>query len=261
MPYAKQLPYWLLILGVLLTILLFKILMQLEICASSLASAIHAQAGGAQRIELCCNLEQGGLTPSAATIRLARKELNIDIFVLIRPRIGDFNYSDIEFQQMQEDILFCKKEGIDGVVFGVLNENEEIDLAKNRRLMELTAPMQTTFHRAFDCLKNPLEDLEKIIDLGFDRILTSGLAPTALQGQSLLKKLIAQAGNRIIILPGSDLNSHNMVDFLLATAAKEVHASAKKTIYPKADSLFATPYFETDEKEVERLSALLQQFS
>lgn len=235
--------------------------MQLEICASSLVSAIHAQAGGAQRIELCCNLEQGGLTPSAATIRLARKELDIDIFVLIRPRIGDFNYSDIEFQQMQEDILFCKQEGVDGVVFGVLNDNQEIDLINNRKLLELAAPMQTTFHRAFDCLKNPLEDLEKIIDLGFDRILTSGLASTALQGQSLLKKLITQAADRIIILPGSGLNSQNMADFILETAAKEVHASAKKTIYPTIDSLFSTPYFETDLKEVEQLSVLLQQFS
>lgn len=235
--------------------------MQLEICASSLASAIHAQAGGAQRIELCCNLEQGGLTPSAATIRLARKELGIDIFVLIRPRIGDFNYTDIEFQQMQEDILFCKKEGVDGVVFGVLNEHQEIDLAKNRKLLALAAPMQTTFHRAFDCLKNPLEDVEKIIDLGFGRILTSGLASTALQGQTLVKKLIAQAGDRIIILPGSGLNSQNTTDFILETGAKEVHASAKKTIYPKAENLFAVPYFETDQKEVEQLSALLQQFS
>jgi len=235
--------------------------MQLEVCASSLTSAINAQAGGAQRIELCCNLEQGGLTPSAATIQLARKALTIDIFVLIRPRIGDFNYSDMEFQQMQENLLFCKKAGVNGVVFGILNEQQEIDLVKNKALVELAAPMQTTFHRAFDCLKNPFENLEKIIDLGFDRILTSGLVPTAIQGQALLKKLITQAGDRIMILPGSGLNSQNMSDFLLATGSKEVHASAKKTIYPKMESLFSAPYFETDQQEVERLIALLQQFS
>lgn len=235
--------------------------MLLEICASSLTSAISAQTGGAQRIELCCNLEQGGLTPSAATIRLAREKLDIDVFVLIRPRIGGFNYTELEFQQMQADILFCKKAGINGVVFGMLNEQNEIDIDKNRQLLELAKPMQTTFHRAFDCLKNPLDDLEKIISLGFDRILTSGLQLTAIQGQDLLKKLIQQAANRIIILPGSGLNSGNLHGFVLATAAKEVHASAKKTIYPIIDNLFSTPYFETDQKEVEQLTRLLQQFS
>ena len=235
--------------------------MLLEICASSLTSAISAQTGGAQRIELCCNLEQGGLTPSAATIRLARKKLDIDIFVLIRPRIGGFNYTSLEFQQMQTDILFCKEVGINGVVFGILNKQDEIDIDRNRQLLELAKPMQTTFHRAFDCLKNPLNDLEEIISLGFDRILTSGLQSTAIQGQRLLKQLIQQAANRIIILPGSGLNSRNLRDFVLATAAKEVHASAKQTIHPTINNLFSTPYFETDQKEVEQLKELLQQFS
>jgi len=235
--------------------------MLLEICASSLTSAINAQAGGAQRIELCCNLEQGGLTPSAATIQLARKKLSIDIFVLIRPRIGDFTYSEMEFEQMKADILFCKKLGIDGVVFGILDKQQTIDVARNKILVDLAKPMQTTFHRAFDCLANPMDGLEKVIDLGFDRILTSGLAPTAIQGQVLLGELIQQATDRIIILPGSGLNSQNMISFLLATAAKEVHASAKQTIAPKIDHLFSTPYFETDQMEVERLVMLLQQFS
>jgi len=235
--------------------------MLLEICASSLTSAIHAQAGGAQRIELCCNLEQGGLTPSAATIQLARKKLDIDIFVLIRPRIGDFNYSTMEFEQMKANILFCKKEGINGVVFGVLDNNQAIDLVRNKTLLDLAKPMQTTFHRAFDCLTKPLEDLERVIDLGFDRILTSGLAPTAIQGQTLLKKLIQQAADKIIVLPGSGLNSQNIEKFLLATAAKEVHASAKKVISPKVNSLFSTPYFETNQKEVEQLNVILQRFS
>lgn len=235
--------------------------MLLEICASSLTSAVNAQAGGAQRIELCCNLEQGGLTPSAATIQLAREKLTIDIFVLIRPRIGDFNYSKLEFEQMKANILFCKEIGIDGVVFGVLDNNQDIDVARNKMLVDLAKPMQTTFHRAFDCLTKPLEGLTQVIDLGFDRILTSGLASTAIEGQDLLKELIQQAADTIIILPGSGLNSQNVANFLLTTAAKEIHASAKKIIQPRVDSLFSVPYFETDHQEVERLTVLLQQFS
>lgn len=235
--------------------------MVLEICANSIQSAINAQEGGAQRIELCCNLEQGGLTPSPATIRLVRNKLAIEVFVLIRPRIGDFNYSEIEFEQMQKNISFCRKEGVDGVVFGVLNEKGKIDLPKNKLLLNLAAGMQTTFHRAFDCLENPLEDLETLIKVGFDRVLTSGLAPTAVEGKDLLKTLIKKADSDLIILPGSGLNSHNLLSFLEETNAKEIHASAKKSIYPLKKSLFATPYFETDIVEVQRLKAILQQFN
>ncbi len=231
--------------------------MLLEICASSLQSAINAQTGGAQRIELCCNLEQGGLTPSHGTIKLARQALSIEIFVLIRPRAGDFTYTEIELSQMQTDILFCKSIGIDGVVFGVLDAQNEIDIERNKQLIEVAKPMQTTFHRAFDCLKKPLQGLEQVIGLGYDRILTSGLAPTAVEGQFLLKELIAQAQNRIMILPGSGLNSQNISDFLAFTEAKEIHASAKKTILPVTESLFSAPYFETDVNEVQRLIAIL----
>ena len=231
--------------------------MLLEICASSLQSALNAQSGGAQRIELCCNLEQGGLTPSHGTIKLARQALSIEIFVLIRPRAGDFTYTELEIAQIQEDILFCKSIGIDGVVFGVLNEQNEIDLERNKQLVALAKPMQTTFHRAFDCLKNPMLGLEQIIEVGFDRILTSGLESTAIEGKILLKKLIEQAQEKIIILPGSGLNSQNISDFIAFTKTKEVHASAKKIISPATDSLFSMPYFETDINEVRRLMAIL----
>ena len=231
--------------------------MLLEICASSLQSAINAQAGGAQRIELCCSLEQGGLTPSHGTIKLARQALSIEIFVLIRPRAGDFAYTELEIAQMQEDILFCKSIGIDGVVFGVLNEQNEIDFERNKQLIALAKPMQTTFHRAFDCLKNPMLGLEQIIEVEFDRILTSGLESTAIEGKILLKKLIEQAQEKIIILPGSGLNSQNISDFIAFTKTKEVHASAKKIISPATDSLFSMPYFETDVNEVRRLMAIL----
>lgn len=235
--------------------------MLLEVCSGSLQSAVNAQAGGAQRIELCCNLEQGGLTPSHATIQLAREKLGIEIFVLIRPRIGDFNYSELEIEQMEADISFCKKIGVDGVVIGVLNDKSEIDLEKNKLLLAAAEGMQTTFHRAFDCLKNPIEGLTEIIELGFNRILTSGLAPTAVEGQDLLKRLIEKAKNDIVILPGSGLNSKNIAAFVKKTNATEVHASAKKVIQPIDKSLFAVPYFETDIMEVQRLNAILQQFN
>lgn len=235
--------------------------MILEICASSLQSALNAQAGGAHRIELCCNLAQGGLTPSAATIQLARKKLDIEIFVLIRPRVGGFHYSPLELEQMQQSILFCKKNGIDGVVFGVLNAQQEIDLKKNQQLLDLAQPMQTTFHRAFDCLANPQVGLEQVIQLGFDRVLTSGLKKTAVDGQALITDLIQQVGNRTTILPGSGLNSGNLKDFIKTTKAQEVHASAKKTIHPKVNDLFAASFYETDVAEVQRLMTILQQFS
>jgi copper homeostasis protein len=235
--------------------------MILEICTPSLQSAINAQKGGAQRIELCCNLEFGGLTPSAATIKLARKALSIKVFVLIRPRIGDFNYSDIEFEQMKENIRFCKEVGVDGVVFGILDAQNNIDKERNSQLIELAKPMQTTFHRAFDCLNKPLDDLETLIELGFDRILTSGLEKTAVQGQQLIKELVWKANNRIAILPGSGLSSKNLASFLSFSRAKEAHASAKKVIHQKKESLFAANYFETDVEEVQQLAAIMKQFN
>ena len=234
--------------------------MLLEICANSVQSALNAQLGGANRVELCSNLEQGGITPSPASIQLARKYLDIDLFVLIRPRIGDFCYTNLEFEQMQKDILFCKNEGVDGLVFGLLNAQNEIDVFKNKLLVELAGPMQTTFHRAFDCMEKPLENLEKMIDLGFDRILSSGLKASAPEGHALIKKLIEQANERIIILPGGGLNSQNIANFIQQTQATEVHLSAKKRVEPSDVSLFSTAYFETDTAEVQRVSAILNKF-
>lgn len=235
--------------------------MVLEICANSLQSALNAQEGGADRIELCCNLEQGGLTPSAATIQLVRQQLSIEVFVLIRPRIGDFYYSPQEFELIQQEILFCKAQGIDGVVVGILDANNEIDIERNRILVELAKPMQITFHRAFDCLKNPFHSLAILIELGFDRVLTAGLETTALKGQTLLKTLLQKANNQIAILPGSGINSQNLFDFLVLTQAKEIHASAKKIIPPKTKHLFAAPFIETAIAEVRRLKAIMQQFA
>lgn len=235
--------------------------MVLEICANSVQSAINAQKGGANRVELCQSLEAGGITPSAATIAIARKKLSIDLFVLIRPRSGNFNYTDIDYQTMLRDIQFCKEHQVEGVVFGILDESGNIDRKRNQTLLEAARPMQCTFHRAFDCLKAPKASLEHLIDLQFDRILTSGLKETALAGKSLIKKLVQQADNRIKILPGSGLNSGNLHEFAIYTQAKEFHLSAKKSVLLPAGGLFDAHLFETDPKEVERCKAILQKLS
>ena len=219
--------------------------MIIEICANSVQSAVIAQEGGAQRIELCCNLEQGGLTPSPGTMELARKWLAIEVFVLIRPRVGDFCYSDIEFETMLKNVLFCKELQMDGVVFGVLKADHTIDIERNKILLEAAKPMKSTFHRAFDCIPNPTEGLEQLIDLGFDRVLTSGQASTAVQGQSTIRQLVQQAANRIDILPGSGLNKENIKDFVSFTNVQEVHLSAKQAIPSGEGGFFAANYLQT----------------
>jgi len=231
--------------------------MKVEICTNSVQSAVYAQEGGANRIELCCNLKEGGLTPSAGTIQLARKWLAIEVFVLIRPRIGDFCYTDIEMETMLKDIFVCKENGADGVVLGILNKDNTIDIDLTTKLIEAARPMQVTFHRAFDCLSNPLEGLEQLIELGVDRILTSGQATTAIAGQTIIKSLVQQADNRIKILPGGGLNPLNIIDFVNYTGVEEVHLSAKQTISNGEDSLFAATYFETNVEEVEQVVRLL----
>jgi len=231
--------------------------MKVEICANSVQSAVAAQEGGAHRIELCCNLKEGGLTPSAGTIQLARKWVAIEIFVLIRPRVGDFCYSDIEIETMLKDIFFCKENEADGVVLGVLQKDNQIDMENMALLIQAARPMQVTFHRAFDVLSNPMEGLEQLVELGVDRVLTSGQAASAIAGQSLIKNLVQQARERIIILPGGGLNPNNISKFVQHTEASEVHLSAKQTITKGAGSLFAASYFETDAAEVRKIITLL----
>jgi len=233
--------------------------MKVEICTNSVQSAVYAQEGGANRIELCCNLKEGGLTPSAGTIELARKWLAIEVFVLIRPRIGDFCYTDIEMETMLKDIFVCKENGVDGVVLGILNKDHTIDMERTAKLIEAARPLQVTFHRAFDCLPNPTEGLEQLVELGVDRILTSGLATTAIAGQTIIKSLVQQANKRITILPGGGLNPLNISDFVKYTGVGEVHLSAKQTITSGGEGLFAATYFETDIEEVEKVIRLLRE--
>lgn len=201
-----------------------------EVCANSLSSALNAEKGGASRIELCTNLESGGLTPSAGTILLTKEQLNIPVFVLIRPRTGDFVYNETEFEIMKKNIQFCKAHGVDGVVVGCLTSDGDLDLEKNKKLLQLAKPMGATFHRAFDDCNDPFLALKQIIEMGFDRILTSGQAHSAAEGQQLIKKLVEQANRKISIMPGAGVNAQNIKRLVELTLVKEIHFSAKEKL-------------------------------
>lgn len=201
----------------------------IEICLDSPQAALLAQEYGAQRVELCANLLEGGTTPSWGCIKATRKAIEIGLFVLIRPRGGDFYYNNYEIEQMKYDIEACRTLGVDGVVIGALDIEGNVDLKTIRMLVELARPMQITFHRAFDRCKTPFEALEQLIDLGVDRILTSGQAPKVDQGLALLERLIQEAKGRIGILPGSGVNPQN-VSRLKAIGATEFHFTAHQFI-------------------------------
>lgn len=202
----------------------------LEICAGSVESAIAARDGGAQRIELCAALEVGGVTPSAGLIVEARKVNGLTLNVIIRPRGGDFLYNEYEVACMEEDIRTCRSLGVDGIVIGALTAEGDIDSAACQRLINAAEGMSVTFHRAFDMCRNPQKALEELIALGCHRVLTSGQAATAQTGIPLLKELVKQADNRIIIMPGCGVNSNNAAKILQATGANEIHASARKNV-------------------------------
>ena len=198
--------------------------MILEVCANSYESALNAQKGGAQRIELCEDLAVGGLTPNFELSKKVISELNIPVFILIRPRDGDFNYSGEEFEQIKKDIILFKELGCKGIVSGILTKDNNIDISRTRELIELSKPLEFTFHRAFDEVLNPIEALYQLIELKADRILTSGQAETAVKGLDLLKELINIAENKIIIMPGSGVNINNILEFK-KIGSKEIHGS------------------------------------
>ncbi|MBF9222983.1 copper homeostasis protein CutC [Hymenobacter ruricola] len=232
---------------------------QLEICAASLASARAAQAGGAHRIELCQNLEQGGITPSYGLIRETLAQLSIPVFVLIRPRPGGFVYSADELAIMRADIAMCLELGCAGVVLGALNAAGRVDMAACRALINPVGPMQVTFHRAFDACPDQAQALEDVIALGCQRALTSGGQPTAEAGQQQLAALVKQAAGRISIMPGSGISAANVQALAAHTGAQEFHASAKRLVpADPAAGLFQTERFETDAALVAELAARLQ---
>jgi copper homeostasis protein len=224
-------------------------MIEMEVCANSLASAIEAEIGGASRVELCDNLPEGGTTPSYAQIKLAKERLKIKVYPIIRPRGGDFLYSDLEFDLMKADIEMCKLLNCDGVVFGILLADGSVDLERCAQLVELAKPMAVTFHRAFDSSKDLFIALEDIISLGCERILTSGGAPSALLGIEKIKELILVAGSRISIMPGAGINTSNVSDIISRSGAKEFHASAKQEVSTKmtfAGEKVAMGNFEPD---------------
>lgn len=203
---------------------------ELEICANSVTSAIAAQSGGATRIEFCQNLEAGGTTPSPGQLRLVREKLWIEVHVLIRPRLGDFLYSDIEFEEMKADIRFCKEIGCDGVVIGVLKADGSVDVDRTKELVGIAAPMFVTFHRAFDVASDAKQALSDIIDAGCRRLLTSGMQNTAEQGLGLIKQLVEWGGNRIVIMPGAGINAQNIGYLAKESGAHAFHTSAKECV-------------------------------
>lgn len=202
---------------------------KLEICVYSFESAMNAQQAGADRVELCAGLPEGGTTPSYGMIRKVCSELMIPVHIIIRPRGGDFCYSPDEIEIMCDDILCAKKLGASGVVVGVLDRFGNVDLAGMSKLIKASEGMSVTFHRAFDMCADPFAALEEIISLGCDRILTSGQANNAILGVELLSQLVKEAGERIIIMPGCGINQENINDIVHATNAAEYHFSARMT--------------------------------
>jgi copper homeostasis protein len=213
----------------------------LEICVDSVESAMAAQEGGANRVELCDNLIEGGTTPSAGTIALARRQLEIDLNVIIRPRGGDFCYSALEFEVMQYDIEQAKQVGANGVVIGLLKPDGTVDAERTRQLVQLARPLSVTFHRAFDMTRDPAAALETLISLGLDRVLTTGQEASALEGLDLITALVQQAAGRIIVMPGlsSGFSTQNFKKVVTQSGAKEVHTAAM--VSTDSEMIFRNP--------------------
>ncbi len=239
--------------------------MKLEIIGFNIESCVAAQKAGANRIELCAGPGEGGVTPSYAFIKTAREKLHIDLYVMIRPREGDFLFSNEEFDMMKTDVSICKELGCDGIVTGILTSDGKVDKERCKQLIELAYPMEATFHRAFDRVADPFEALEDIIGLGFERILTSGLKPKVMEAIETLTALIKQSGDRIIIMPGSGITSANIIEVAEKTGAKELHSSA--SILKESNMQFqniemheSLKYITANEEEVKKMALLLKDF-
>lgn len=202
----------------------------LEIAANSVASALAAQTGGAGRVELCSGLELGGLTPSHAIIAMVREQLRIPLYVLIRPRAGDFLYDDDECEAMRRDIETCVALGCDGVVLGVLDADGDVDMERCYGLIAAAGHLGVTFHRAFDLVRDPHRALDDVIALGCERVLTSGGAANALAGASVIEGLAKQAGERIVVMAGAGIRSANLADVAKLTQAHDFHGSARAVL-------------------------------
>ena len=197
----------------------------IEVCVDSVESAMAAEQGGADRVELCDNLLEGGTTPSAGAIAVARQRLGIKLHVIIRPRGGDFCYSDVEFEVMKRDIELARQLGADGVVIGILTAEGDVDTARTRELIALARPLSVTFHRAFDMARDPFAALEDLVALGVDRILTSGQEPSVIEGLDMIAELARRAGERVIIMPGGG-TERNVAKVVAQAGVREVHVAS-----------------------------------
>jgi len=240
----------------------------LEVCANSVTSALAAQDGGASRVELCENLYEGGTTPSHGEILLARKLLHIKLYVLIRPRGGDFLYTDLEFNVMKADVSYCIEAGCDGIVIGMLNADGTIDKERCTELVKMAKQwgMGVTFHRALDMSADMFQSLEDIIEIGCERILTSGGKSTAIEGSRIITQLIEKAAGRIKIMPGCGVSETNVADLVHFTGVTEVHSSARvrvqsKMNYKNEHIIMGDNYgdeYSIDVTDVERVKMILK---
>jgi copper homeostasis protein len=234
----------------------------LEIAAFNIEAALNALAAGADRIEFCENPMEGGTTPSYGSLLLLSQITKQPVFPIIRPRGGDFLYTEREFQVMQNDLMACKQLGFKGAVIGLLQADGNIDTKRTAALVQAAGNMELSFHRAFDRCKDPFLALEQLIDLGCKRILTSGQVPNVGNAIPMIQSLVEKANNRIVILPGSGVRADNIASIVTATGAKEMHSSARKAMASKME--FNQPtmqenmhYFDVDKEEIKAMLAAI----
>lgn len=204
--------------------------MKLEVCVDSYTSMVTAKNAGADRIELCSALNIGGLTPSFGLMKKAKEIKGMEIFIMIRPRSGDFLYDDNEFETMKNDIILAKQMKFDGIVTGVLLSDGKIDIDRMRELVEIAYPLKVVLHRAFDYAKDPLEDIEKLIEMGVCRIITSGQGANALEGAEYIAKIQERFGDSITVMPGCGVNAGNIEEIYRITRCTHYHLSGKADI-------------------------------
>jgi copper homeostasis protein len=233
--------------------------MQLEICIETIASAIAAKNGGADRLEVCGSLALGGITPGLGLVERCVALGGIGVMMMVRPHSGSFCYSEDELGTMRREIQTAKELGVQGVVFGALAADGNVDREGCARLIDFARPLEATFHRAFDLSVDPMASLDDLLDLGFDRLLTSGQAKTAGEGADLIRAMVQRAGDRLSIVVGGGVRPETIGD-LLSTGAREFHASAR-TLLPTGatdDLGLCHPPFETDSAVVARLSQVIR---
>lgn len=227
----------------------------LEIAVDTVEAAVAAERGGADRVELCCDLSVGGVTPDAALLRAVRVQIQIPVFVMIRPRAGDFVYSALEFEEMKASIVTAKELGADGLVLGILKAENSVDVRRTRELVSLGKPLPVTFHRAFDDSADLSKALDDVVQTGATRILTSGGAANALEGAARIANLVSVASQRITIVPGAGINGENILQMAAATRAREFHSGLSSAFpYPRTD-------YAAFERGVRKLGAKLRALS